>query len=45
MRDHSRLRAFELADEVALWVYRVTPERRVIRSDFSNTASSGLSSF
>ncbi len=24
MRDHTKLQAFELADEVAVWVYRVT---------------------
>ena len=24
MRDHTKLRAFELADEVAIWVYRIT---------------------
>jgi len=26
MRDHTKLRAFELADEVAVLVYRVTAE-------------------
>ena len=26
MRDHTKLRAFELADEVALLIYRVTRE-------------------
>jgi hypothetical protein len=26
MRDHTRLRAFELADEVAMVVYRVEPK-------------------
>ena len=26
MRDHKKLKAFELADEVALWIYRITTE-------------------
>jgi hypothetical protein len=47
MLDHIRLRAFELAEEVAVlgsWVTAGFP-RRVVWSDFSNEAGVGFGSF
>jgi len=47
MRDHTKLRAFELADEVAMLVYRVTagfPKEELFGLT-SNTAGSSFSSF
>ena len=48
MRDHTKLRAFEMADEVALFGIagdlRIS-ERRDVWTDFSNEAGSGFGSF
>jgi hypothetical protein len=43
MRDHTKLRAFELADEVV--IDRRVPKGRDVWTDFSNTTGSGFSSF
>jgi len=46
MRDHTKLRAFELADEVALLIYRATRKfpKEEIWLDFPDEKSSGFSS-
>ena len=48
MRDHTKLRAFELADEVAVLVYQMTarfPKEELYGLDFSNAAGSSFDSF
>ena len=45
MRDHSKLRAFELADQIAILIYRITrsfPKEENVWIDFSDAKGSRL---